>query len=138
MYHAHLISTERCQVPALLSALNRLRDTRHASHWPVGCFDIEPVEGVGPARTPIRPSGLCVTGAATGAGGRRDALVCTRTGGSPSYRWPPRWAAAYAFPFPNRRGGLALPVSWTGRHPTNCFLHPPTSQIVLSSLFCVL
>ena len=48
MYHAHLISTERYRVPALLSALNRLRDTRHASHWPVGCFDIEPVEGAGP------------------------------------------------------------------------------------------
>ncbi len=40
MYHADIISTERPRLAALVAALNRLRDTPHAAHWPAGCFDV--------------------------------------------------------------------------------------------------
>ncbi len=45
MYHADIINTERPRLAALVAALNRLRDTPHAAHWPAGCFDVAPIAG---------------------------------------------------------------------------------------------
>ena len=49
MYHADIISAERPRLAALVAALNRLRDTPQATHWPAGCFDVTAARRDGPS-----------------------------------------------------------------------------------------